>query len=412
MKRLLKIALFLLICFTLPSCFFEDDHFSSEEVMSTIRQYKWVCKTSDEPLVDDDYEWIILDDYTTILYFVSDYECVISYSRKHYDSDDGTSYTRDSKTVRYLVQGSKIQMDDSDYAETDYDFHGDYLSSSNFIYNKEVISSSDKEWINEHYTHIDIEPDESTSKAFHGLKRISLNSVDNVVFGNPQCDDSSRLTYYKTWHNRSVRYEYYADKIICKAGSPDDYYLTTYSLSNGLITSFVRQTFYENEYHYTDYYTIHYDDNDRIVMIYHNDGEDTWYSKYFYSYKWDDAGNIYRSEYRNYNEEKPSYVYTYDYLPSKTKFPSMIHRNEMVCPYYGYIDPILLIEGFYGNSIPQNNLRSIYGEMVSYNHPNDRDDYSYLFDSKDRIIKLSHEYEDIYDNGKDNFTNTYIFSWE
>ena len=147
-------------------------------------------------------------------------------------------------------------------------------------------------------------------------------------------------------------------------------------------------------------------------MIYHNDGEDTWYSKYFYSYKWDDAGNIYRSEYRNYNEEKPSYVYTYDYLPSKTKFPSMIHRNEMVCPYYGYIDPILLIEGFYGNSIPQNNLRSIYGEMVSYNHPNDRDDYSYLFDSKDRIIKLSHEYEDIYDNGKDNFTNTYIFSWE
>lgn len=50
--------------------------------------------------------------------------------------------------------------------------------------------------------------------------------------------------------------------------------------------------------------------------------------------------------------------------------------------------------------------------MVSYNHPYDRDDYSYLFDSKDRIIKLSHEYEDIYDNGKDNFTNTYIFSWE
>lgn len=109
MKKIYYI-LFVLLGILLPACSSDDEPSSNSTAMS-IQQYKWVCRTSDEPLVDDDYQWAIFDDYVITLYFVSDYECVIRYYRKHFDTDDGTSYTRDSQTVKYTTQGKNIILD-------------------------------------------------------------------------------------------------------------------------------------------------------------------------------------------------------------------------------------------------------------------------------------------------------------
>ncbi|MBQ9093181.1 MAG: hypothetical protein IJY03_04210 [Prevotella sp.] len=145
--------LFALVGISIASCSGSEEQ-SSGDIRSTLQQYKWECKTSDDPLVDDDYQWVILDDYVITLYFVSDYECVIRYFRKHYDSDDGTSYERDAQTVRYTTQGSKVVLETSAYTELEFMFNGESLIGKNSVHTREAISSSDREWIDENFVHI------------------------------------------------------------------------------------------------------------------------------------------------------------------------------------------------------------------------------------------------------------------
>lgn len=145
--------LFAFISVGVMSCSDSEEQ-SSGDIRSTLQQYKWECRTSDEPLVDGDYQWVILDDYVITLYFVSDYECVIRYFRKHFDSDDGTSYERDAQTVRYTTQGSKVILETSAYTELEFVFNGGSLVGKNSVYTKEAISSSDREWIDENFNHI------------------------------------------------------------------------------------------------------------------------------------------------------------------------------------------------------------------------------------------------------------------
>lgn len=38
--------------------------------------------------------------------------------------------------------------------------------------------------------------------------------------------------------------------------------------------------------------------------------------------------------------------------------------------------------------------------------------WSYTFDSKNRILKTTQEYKDLYDNGKTDETGEYTFLWE
>lgn len=407
------ITLFLLLCVALTSCSKEDEP-STNDTSLNIQQYKWVCRTSDEPLVDDDYEWAIFDDYVITLYFVSDYECVIRYFRKHFDTDDRTSYTREAQTVKYTVQGNKIILDYSDYTETEFEYKGDFLASKNFIYEKDEITYSDWEWIDENFKHIELDPDESTSQAFNGLKEIYADTWGGVAFGNPQCDDSGRLTYYKSMFNRNMKYEYSNNRIISKSGYSDSYEQNTYTLTNGLITSFVRESFDEDGLRYTDYYTIKYDNNKRIIQIVSDDEKGTKYSKTFYNFKWNSSGDLYESNYIINDESKePSYIYVYEYLPSTAMIPCMIMGgNELWCAFNLNIDPILVMEGYYGNSMPKHNLKSRYAEMVFGSHPYERYNYSYTFDSKGRTTKLTQELEDLYGNGKSDETKVFSFKWE
>lgn len=397
----------------LSSCSNENEP-SSQDISLNIQQYKWVCRTSDEPLVDDDYQWAIFDDYVITLYFVSNYECVINYFRKHFDTDDGTSYERDAQTVKYTIQGNNIVLDNSNYTETEFTYGDDFLSSKNFVYEKEEISSSDRDWINKNFKHIELEPDESTSEAFKGLKEIYADSWGGVAFGNPHCDNMGRLTYYKAMYYRNQRYDYSENTIISKSGYTDYDKVNTYTLNNGLITSFVSQLFDGERLKLTSYYTIKYDNNRRIIQIVSDDGKNSRYSKTFYNFKWNSQGDIIESNTIYYNEEStPSYIYKFDYLSSTAQIPSMIMGgNQLWCAFNITIDPILVMEGFFGNSNPRHILKSRYAEMVSITpKPYERYNWIYSFDSKGRITKLTQEYEDLYDNGKDDEKQIYTFKW-
>ncbi len=190
-------------------------------------------------------------------------------------------------------------MDYSDYTETEFVYGGEFLSSKNFIYEKEEITYSDREWLEENFKHIELDPDESTSKAFIGLKEIYADTWGGVAFGNPQCGEEGRLTYYKAMFNRNMRYEYSGNTIISKCGTEYGFEQNTYALTNGLITSFVRQSYDEDELRYTDYYTIKYDSNKRIIQIISDDREGNYYSKTYYNFKWNSSGDLPESYYVN-----------------------------------------------------------------------------------------------------------------
>lgn len=399
----------------MPSC--SNNEPSSNEISTSIQQYKWVCRTSDEPLVDDDYQWAIFDDYVITLYFVSDYECVVRYHRKHFDTDDGTSYENDSQTVKYTTQGRNIILDYSNYTETEFVYNGEFISSTNSVYEKEAITYSDREWLEENFKHIELEPDASTSKAFMGLKEICDGNWNSIVFGNPQCDENGRLTYYKTHIDSNTRYEYSGNTIICKRGT--EYQCASqkiYTLSNGLITSFVEQLYDEDEVvSYTRYYTIKYDSNKRIIQIINDNGEGDYYSKTYYNFKWNSSGDLYESNIVHYKEtEEPSYITTYEYLTSTAQMPGMILTgySSLYCAFSYDIDAILVMEGYFGNSIPKHNLKSMYEVMYFNQKPYERYNWTYNFDSKGRITKVTQVYEDLYHNGKDNTTKVFTFKWE
>lgn len=83
------------------------------------------------------------------------------------------------------------------------------------------------------------------------------------------------------------------------------------------------------------------------------------------------------------------------------------------CAFKLNIDPILVMEGYYGNSMPKHNLKSKYAIIGSSDpKPYGRYNWSYSFDSKGRIKKVTQEFEDLYDNGKDDATKIFTFKWE
>lgn len=399
----------LLFSLVLPACSSDDS--SSEETTMSLQQYKWVCHTSDDPLVDDDYEWAIFDDYTITLYFVSEYECVVGFVRKHFDTDDGTSYERESQTIKYSVEGKKIQLENSNFTGSVLIYNKEFLSDDDLIYEKKEISSADRDWINENFKHIELDPDESTSVAFKGLKEIYQDDSNSkcVVFGNPQCDKEGRLTYYKSKFNDSQRYEYSSDQIIVKSGTQDSYLLHTYKLTNGIITSFKYQGYDDDKLKFTYNFQVKYDEKKRFVQVIQTEEK----SSTSYYYKWNSSGDIYESEifYRRDNKE-PAYIRNYEYYTTNAKLPPMIIGGDFLWSAFNvYIDPILLMEGYFGNSIPKHNLKSYY-TLMNGRTPYERYNWSYNLDSKDRISKMTLKIEDLYYNGKGNKTSMFSFKWD
>lgn len=406
--------LFAFISVGVMSCSDSEEQ-SSGDIRSTLQQYKWEYRTSDEPLVDDDYQWGIFDDYVITLYFVSDYECVIRYFRKHFDTDDGTSYERDAQTVRYTTQGSKVILETSAYTELEFVFNGGSLVGKNSVYTKEAISSSDREWIDENFMHIEPNEDESKSVAFKGLKEVTcMNEIGGAksVIGNFQCDEFGRLIYYRH-RDWTMRYEYSNNMIISKYSDFDSSYdwaeeKNTYTLTNGLITSFTMERNGTNWNNYKQTYRIKYDNNKRITQIVRADAVGD-----VVIYKWNSAGNIYETN--TYYYDELSNIDTYEYYSSLTQIPTASNTEDLLDAYFG-LDFFLLIQGYFGKSIPKNNLKSSYKKKVGAANgnmiPYDRDNYKYSFDVEGRCSQQTHDYEYLYSDRKYKSTYVYTFNWE
>lgn len=204
---------------------------------------------------------------------------------------------------------------------------------------------------------------------FMGLK--SVNDINYFL-----CDNMGRLIAYGTDGNIAATYEYGSDKIVKKY---DDRTQIVYNLNNGLVTSY---TFYSPGGNNT--YNIKYDSNNRIIQVQYESIGKTNIDEY----KWDSSGNLYKKiHYYGYDDDDPA-ITNYEYLSSKCVFP-MIERME-IFNFDELFDAPLALQGYLGNSIPKNNLKSSHflnSVAQTYNT------YSYRFDFQGRPIEIERKGE-------------------
>lgn len=131
-----------------------------------------------------------------------------------------------------------------------------------------------------------------------------------------------------------------------------------YYMENGLITSYTESG---------SLYSIKYDENKRIIQIYND--------YLTMTYKWNSSGDM--CEKYDGNE----FLCRYEYLSSLAQIPAKEASHNFITTdaYFG-LDLFLLMQGYFGNSIPKHNLKSIYN---GYSHT----DHTSSFDTKGRCIE-------------------------
>lgn len=109
---------------------------------------KWTTKNQDYGVGDD---WVTTYDETYNIYFYSDTEGIFYYSCKEYDSDFGSSLSRNVAHFTYNVDGSVVNLD---YINNPMKFSsslnlsGKTISMNGINFTKGTIESSDKTWLN------------------------------------------------------------------------------------------------------------------------------------------------------------------------------------------------------------------------------------------------------------------------
>lgn len=359
----------------------DDD---TSKASSQLQQHKWVCEYSDLSV-----DIGISDYYTTTLYFVNNSECLVRCYHKRYDANSTPHYSSDEEfeTIQYTVNGDQITFSKSRLIQ--YDEAYNYVESGfywhDFFYQKQTLTSSDQDYISQHYT-----PKPAPSPS--GMSFMGLKSVGDINYF--QCDNLGRLTAYGTDGEIAYRYEYSSNKITKYNRSGSDVW--KYNLTNGLITSWALYidsgtTLYED-------YKVTYNSNNQIVRItmykygnYVGAGETIW------DYKWTKDGNL--SEVLCDSET----WYTYDYLSSHCKF-------EILSVGIKNIDQYLLLQGYYGNSIPKNNVKT--GTLIVGDNTQ-RLGYTYSYDSKGRVEEVNIKNEFIYPDGDVGVKySTQYYVWE
>ena len=252
------------------------------------------------------------------------------------------------------------------------------------------------------------EPGESTSKAFMGLTEI-VSSDGEAKFCNPRCDDEGRLVYYQ-FQQYTLRYEYYSKEIICNYYNPDGSLCSRriYTLTNGLITYFDFPLYKDGEETYNYNYTISYDGANRVSQIRVVDSQDpeTSFGNEKITLKWNSSGDMYESSsvYIRRGVEGKPYYDKLEYYSTLAELPGLsFGLDGLTCTFCAVIDPILAMEGYYGNSLPRHNLKS---------YTTDSHSWSWTYDSsKDGIIKVTRNFYDL-KYPENNGTSSYIVKWE
>lgn len=255
------------------------------------------------------------------------------------------------------------------------------------------------------------EPGESTSKAFMGLKEI-VSSDGEAKFSNPRCDDDGRIVYYQFLFQHTLRYEYYAKEIICNYYNPDGSLCSRriYTLTNGLITYFECPLYKDGEETSNYNYSIFYDDSNRVSQIRVVDSQDpeTSFGNEKITLKWNSSGDMYESSsvYIRKGVESKPYYHKYEYYSVPAKFPNITGgyaSDGLACFFCRMIDPILAMEGYYGNSLPRHYLKSYTDDSYSW---------SWTYDSsKEGIIKVTKDFYDL-KHPENNGTSSYTVKWE
>lgn len=198
-----------------------------------------------------------------------------------------------------------------------------------------------------------VEPDPKDDQtSFMGLAEIYNEEENRSYFCNPKCDSEGRLIYYENKYRSSkdpiatTSYEYFNNKIETTYKIGSIIRKSTYYLTKGLITSFVLDLDDFVEIGEIEYNNNKQINNAKIDVALHNLSE-------IYNFTWDSTGDL--SESTN-----NSYCFEYEYGSTLTAIPCMKAVGSDVYPYYySFADPFLLMQGFYGNSIPKHNLKKI-----------------------------------------------------
>lgn len=205
------------------------------------------------------------------------------------------------------------------------------------------------------------ETDISALETFRGLQEIIWDNKNELVFSKPAYDELGRLISFQCYRKQCLKYEYSEEKIVCDEFDADGILHTkrTYSLMDGLIYSFVCQYYEKDGTSDSDTYSyeIEYDGSGRFSRIIENI---SWFGKTVTELRWNLFGNISESIticHTNDGEETGN-LYVYDYYPTLAKFPNMTFGPGLLWRNVTCIDAVLVVEGYFGNSMPQNLLKS------------------------------------------------------
>lgn len=255
--------------------------------------------------------------------------------------------------------------------------------------------------------------------ALKNLKSISyMASGGRLFFTNPAYNASGYLVGYdyEKYFNPTAwdhfLYTYSESQILWTyiSDEPDDHETTNYSLTNGLIRSCKTDSYDEHGHLESSEDTFYYyDSQNRLMQIYHRKNRNEFGNETYYDYIYDD-GNVVemRISYVIGGEKNLSYIVTYDYWSNKTLLPPLVITHPLTCEtYFYYVDPILLAQGFFGNSFPKNLLKAVREDACFDSDTYNLRTFWYDLDEAGRIWG----YECTNEGLLGDYTDSYIFDW-
>lgn len=184
-----------------------------------------------------------------------------------------------------------------------------------------------------------------------------------------------------------------------------------YSLSQGLSRSCKTNS-------YNEYGTLKYcedtcflsDLQNRLIQIYHCKNRNELGNETYYDYKYDNQGNVI--------EERASYVIgkgkglsylKYEYWTNIAFLPQLCISHPLLChANSNYVDPILMVQGFFGNSFSKKLLKSEEQNAYDRDSGHNLKAFRYELDEYGRIWG----YEVINEGLFGDDTNSYILEWK
>lgn len=203
-NRLLLIMVVAVCNMAFTGCSSDSDGYEnvgSSELTGILKSNKWITRDASFGEGDNNHAW--LDVETTTLYFTSDYEGIVYWTQKDYDTDLGNSRTNDYVNFTYTVSGNKVTITTEKNYTNNLTYSGKYLVEGSSIYEKSPMVSSDYEWLQQ------ISP--KSGKCGTGLSYTYTPKTHCLtISGYGDMDDYTAIS--QPWHN------FYIEKVEIENG--------------------------------------------------------------------------------------------------------------------------------------------------------------------------------------------------